>query len=192
MFQPYSHHQVYLHGGAEPTDTFHIWILRLRDSLSRLTGGGTVEERTPLHMVRNNGALESATPVFAVSATSLGLLGRPSLLYQIFFLWGFLKDRVPEAYHDYSRTQTSHCGRSCAYWWGPTEARVRQLPDTLATMQCNGGHLPYVICRKLAGTVWVINSILGHIYRRFRLFFPVSIYYLCPFETCQSARRHSV
>ena len=29
-----------------------------------------------------------------VSATSLGLLGRPNLLYQIFPLWGFLKDRV--------------------------------------------------------------------------------------------------
>jgi hypothetical protein len=33
-------------------------------------------------------------PVFVVSATSLGLLGRPNLLYQIFFLWGLLKDRV--------------------------------------------------------------------------------------------------
>jgi hypothetical protein len=32
--------------------------------------------------------------VFIVSATSLDLLGRPNLLYQIFFLWGFLKDRV--------------------------------------------------------------------------------------------------
>jgi len=29
-----------------------------------------------------------------VSATSFGLLGRPTLLYQIFFLWEFLKDRV--------------------------------------------------------------------------------------------------
>jgi len=43
-------------------------------------------------MVSRNGALE--LPVFVVSATSLGLLGRPTLLYQIFFLWGFLKDRV--------------------------------------------------------------------------------------------------
>ena len=32
--------------------------------------------------------------LYLVSATSLGLLGRPNLLYQIFFLWGFLKDRV--------------------------------------------------------------------------------------------------
>jgi hypothetical protein len=59
-----------------------------------------------------------------------------------------------------------------------TEARVRQLPDTLATVQCNGVHLPDVMCRKLAVNVWVINSILGHVYRRFCLFFPVSIYYL--------------
>jgi len=29
-----------------------------------------------------------------VSVTSLGLLGRPNLLYQIFFCGGFLKDRV--------------------------------------------------------------------------------------------------
>jgi hypothetical protein len=55
-------------------------------------------------------------------------------------------------------------------------AIVDELADTLATMQCNGGHLPDVIYRKLACNVWVINSILGHIYRRFRLFFPVSIY----------------
>jgi hypothetical protein len=59
-------------------------------------------------------------------------------------------------------------------------------------MQCNGGHLPDVICRKLACNVWVVNSILGHIYRRFRLFFPVSIYYLRSFKMCQSARRHPV
>jgi hypothetical protein len=33
-------------------------------------------------------------PVFVVSATSFGLLGRSTILYQIFFLWGFLKDRL--------------------------------------------------------------------------------------------------
>jgi hypothetical protein len=33
-------------------------------------------------------------PVFVISATSFGLIGRPTLPYQIFFLWGFLKDRV--------------------------------------------------------------------------------------------------
>jgi hypothetical protein len=59
-------------------------------------------------------------------------------------------------------------------------------------MQCNGGHLPDVICRKLSCNVWVINSILGHINRRFRLFFPISIYYLWPFEMCQSAWRNPI
>jgi len=56
-----------IQGGVEPTDTFHIWILRLRDSLSWLAGRGTVEERTPFHMVRNNGALERATPCYLCS-----------------------------------------------------------------------------------------------------------------------------
>jgi hypothetical protein len=41
--------------------------LRLRDSLSRLAGGGTVEERMPLHMVRSNGALERARPCYLCS-----------------------------------------------------------------------------------------------------------------------------
>ena len=40
--------------------------------------------------------------------------------------------------------------------------------------------------------MWVINSILGRIYRRFRKFFPVSIYYLWPFEMCRLAPRHPV
>ena len=62
----------------------------------------------------------------------------PDLTVQHFFLlgWGVVPERpcVPGAYHDYSRTRTSHCWRSCCYWWGPTEVRVRQLPDMLATM----------------------------------------------------------
>jgi len=40
------------------------------------------------------GTCNNVLPVFVVSATSLALLSRPNLLYQIFFLWGFLKDRV--------------------------------------------------------------------------------------------------
>jgi len=40
------------------------------------------------------GTCNNVLLVFVVSATSLGLLGRPTSLYQIFFLWGFLKDRV--------------------------------------------------------------------------------------------------
>jgi hypothetical protein len=82
-------------------------------------------------------------------------------------------------------------------WNQPLRTKLRLLMRTYggactATMQCNGDHLPDVICRKLACNVWVINSILGHFYRRFRLFFPVSIYYLWPFEMCQSARRQPV
>jgi len=50
-------------------------------------------------------------------------------------------------------------------------------------------------CITLVFLVWSIHdvtvrktlSIFGGIYRRFRLFFPVSIYYLWPFEMCQSA-----
>ena len=34
----------------------------------------------------------------------------PELTVPVFFLWGFLKDRVfRRRYHDHSRTQTSHC-----------------------------------------------------------------------------------
>jgi len=40
------------------------------------------------------GTCNNVLPVFVVSATSLGLLGRPTSLYQNFSLCGFLKDRV--------------------------------------------------------------------------------------------------
>jgi hypothetical protein len=87
---------VHVQGGAEPTDTFHISILRLRDSLSRLAGGGTVEERTPLHMVRNNGALDVQHRVTCVR--SFGDIAwpvrSPELTVPHFSLWGFEKDRV--------------------------------------------------------------------------------------------------
>ena len=55
----------------------------------------------------------------------------PDLTVPDFFLRGFLKDRV--FWRRIMTIQTSHCWRSCGYW-RPTEARVRQLPDTLATM----------------------------------------------------------
>jgi len=60
--------------------------------------------------------------------------------------------------------------RRCVY--GNFQTRLQQCIDV------NGGHLPDVIIRKQACNLWVINSILGRIYRRFRLFFPVYIYYL--------------
>ena len=61
------------------------------------------------HSQWNVGESNNVLPVFVVSATSLGLPGRPTSLYQIFSCGG-VPERpcVPEAYHDYSRTQTSH------------------------------------------------------------------------------------
>jgi hypothetical protein len=44
-----------------------------------------------------------------VSVTSLGLLDRPTLQYQIFSVGVPERPGVPEAYHDCTRTQTSHC-----------------------------------------------------------------------------------
>ena len=60
--------------------------------------------------------------------------------------------------------------RRCVY--GNLQTRLQQCIDV------NGGHPPDVIFRKSAFNLWVINSILGRICRRFRKFFPVSIYYL--------------
>jgi len=56
-----------IQSGAEPTDTFQIWILRRRDSLLWLAGRETVEERTPFHMVSRNEALERATTCYLCS-----------------------------------------------------------------------------------------------------------------------------
>jgi len=56
--------------------------------------------------------------------------------------------------------------------YGNFQIRLQQRTDV------NGGHLPDVIFRKYACNLWGINSILGCIYRWFRLFFPASIYYL--------------
>ena len=55
------------------------------------------------------GTCNNVLPVFVVSATSLGLLGRPTSLYQIFPVGVPERPCVPEAYRDYSRTETSHC-----------------------------------------------------------------------------------
>ena len=124
-----------IQGGAEPTDTFRIGILRRRDSLSWLAA--REQWRRGRHFIWYETVwllfVKCSELLSLVSATSLGLHGRPTLLYQT-FSWGVPEiPCVPVAYHDYSRTETSHCWRSCGYWW-PTEARLRQLPDTLATM----------------------------------------------------------
>ena len=58
----------------------------------------------------NVGTCSDVLPVYVVSATSLGLLSRPTSLHQI-FSYGGVPERtcVTEAYHDYSRTQTCLC-----------------------------------------------------------------------------------
>ena len=70
--------------------------------------------------------------------------------------------------------------------YGNFQTRLQQRIDV------NWGLLPDAIFSKWACNLWVINSILGRIYTRFRLFFPISIYYLWPFEMCQSAPPHPV
>ena len=86
---------VRIQGGAEPTDTFRIGILRRRDSLSWLAARGTVEKRTPFHMVRNNMAVRE---MFGTVISRFGDIAwparSPDLTVPDFFLWGFLKDRV--------------------------------------------------------------------------------------------------
>jgi len=130
-------HAAMLQGGAEQTDTFQIWILRRCNSLSWLAWRGTVEERTPFHVVSRNGALERATTCYlCLQFRRHRLACSVAQTYCTKFFPVGVPERpcVPEAYHDYSRIQTSHCWQSCGYWWGTTEARVWQLPDTLAAM----------------------------------------------------------
>ena len=75
---------------------------------------GTVEERTPFHMVSRNGALERTT-MFGTVISRFGDIAwparSPKLTVPDFFFPVGVPERpcVPEAYHDYSRTQTSHC-----------------------------------------------------------------------------------
>ena len=82
--------------GAEPTDTFRIGILRRRDSLSWLPARGTVEERTPFHMVRNSMAV--VREMFGTVISRFGDITLPArspdLTVPDFFLRGFLKDRL--------------------------------------------------------------------------------------------------
>ena len=85
-----------------------------------------------------------------VSATSLGLLGRPNLLYQIFSCGGFLKDRVfrrrimtiqelKQAIVDEVAAIDEDL-RRCGY--GNFQTRLQQCIDI------NRGYLPDVILRK--------------------------------------------
>ena len=82
----------HIQSGAEPTDTFRIGILRRRDSLSWLAARGTVEERTPFHMVRNSMAV--VREMFGTVISRFGDITwsarSPDLTVPDFFLWGFL------------------------------------------------------------------------------------------------------
>ena len=82
----------HIQGGAEPTDTFRIWILRRRDSLSWLAWRGMVEERTPFHMVWNSMAV--VREMFGTVISRFGDIAwparSPELTVPDFFLWGFL------------------------------------------------------------------------------------------------------
>ena len=145
-------------------------------------GKGTVEERTQFHMVRN-----STTVVREIFGTVIYRFAdiawpdrSPDLTKPDFFLWGFLKDRVfqwrimtiqeiKEAIFDEFTAIDGDLGRRV---YGNFQTSLQQCIDI------TGGHLPDVIFRKKASNLWIINSILGRIYRRFRLFFPLSIYYL--------------
>ena len=85
-----------------------------------------------------------------VSATSLGLLGRPNLLYQIFSFGGFLKDRVfrrrimtiqelKQAIVDEVAAIDEDLRRRV---YGNFQTRLQQCIDV------NRGYLPDVIFRK--------------------------------------------
>jgi hypothetical protein len=101
----------------------------------------------------------------------------PDLTVPDFFLWGFLKDGVFRSHIMTIPELTPAIVDEVAAIDEDIRRRVYGNYQT-RLQQCNGGHLPDVICGKLACNMWVINSILGHIYRRFRLIFPVSAYYL--------------
>jgi hypothetical protein len=95
-----------------------------------------------------------------ILATSLGLLGHPTLLYQILSCGGSWKTMcsgsimtIQELKVDKVATIDEDLRR---YRYGNFQTRLQQCTDV------NRGRLPDVICRKLACNVWVINSILGH------------------------------
>ena len=140
-----------IQGGAEPTDTFRIGILRRRDILSWLAARGTVVERTPFHMVRNSMAV--VREMFGTVISRFGDITwsarSPDLTVPDFFLRGFLNGRVfwrrimtiqelKEATVDEVTAIDDIRRRVC----GNFQTRLQQCIDV------NGGHLPDVIFRK--------------------------------------------
>jgi len=92
------------------------------------------------------GTCNNVLPVFVVSVTSFGLLGRPTLLYQIFSCGGFLQDRVFQRHimtiQEHKQAIVDEVAaideelRRCMY--GNVQTRLQQCIDV------NGGHLPDV------------------------------------------------
>ena len=142
---------MYIQGGAEPTDTFRIGILRRRDSLSWLAARGTVEERTPFHLVRNSMAV--VCEMFGTVISRFGDVTwparSPELTVPDFFLRGFLKDRVfwrrimtiqeiKQAIVD----EVAAIDDLRRRVYGNFQTRLQQCIDV------NGDHMPDVIFRK--------------------------------------------
>jgi len=114
---------------------------------------GTVEERTPFHMVSRNGALERAT-MFGTVISRFGDIAwparSPDFTVSDFFLWGFLKDRVfrrcimtipglKQAIVDEVVAIVEDLRRRV---YSDFQTRLQQCSDV------NGGHLSDVIFRK--------------------------------------------
>ena len=140
-----------IQSGAEPTDKIRIGILRRRDGLSWLAARGTVEERTPFHMVRNSMAV--VREMFGTVISRFGDIAwparSPDLTVPDFFLRGFLKDRVfwrrittiQELKQD-SVDEVAAIDDIRRHVYGNFQTRLQQNIDV------NGGHLPDVIFRK--------------------------------------------
>ena len=142
---------VLIQGGAEPTDTFRIGILRRRDSLSWLAARRTVEERTPFHMVRNSMAV--VREMFGTVISRFGDITwptrSPDLTVPDFFLRQFLKDRVfwrrimtIQEFKQAIVDEVAAIDDVRRRVYGNFRTRLQQCIDV------NGGHPPDVIFRK--------------------------------------------
>ena len=140
-----------IQGGAGPTDTFWIGILRRRDSLSWLAARGTVEERTPFHIVRNSMAV--VREMFETVISRFGDITwpaqSPDLTVPDFFLRGFLKDRVfwrrimtIQELKQAIVNEVAAIDDLRRRVYGNFQTRLQQCIDV------NRGHLPDVIFRK--------------------------------------------
>jgi len=140
---------IYIQAGAQPNDTFQIWILRRRDSLSRGGGKGNGRGEDAIsygQLQWSVGTCNNVLPVFEVSATSLGPLGHPTSLYQISSCGGSWKTvcsggRIVTIQELKQTTVDEFAAidedlRRCVY--GNVQTRLQQCIDV------NGGDLSYV------------------------------------------------